>query len=45
MWKGWGGEGGGARLRLRALKSVCKRKVTEKGLVRHMETVSERLVY
>lgn len=28
--------------RLRALKSVCKRKVTEKGLVRHMETVSER---
>lgn len=26
--------------RLRALKSVCKRKVTEKGLVRHVETVS-----
>ncbi|CAM9833819.1 unnamed protein product [Ectocarpus sp. 4 AP-2014] len=38
VWTGWAGEGGGARLRLRALKSVCKRKVTEKGLVRHMET-------
>lgn len=43
------GVGGGERRvleagapRLRALKSVCKRKVTEKGLVRHMETVSER---
>lgn len=43
------GVGGGDRKvleagapRLRALKSVCKRKVTEKGLVRHMETVSER---
>lgn len=39
-WAGWAGEGGGAQLRLRALKSVCKRKVTEKGLARHMETVS-----
>ena len=41
-WVEWAGEGGGAQLRLRALKSVCKRKVTEKGLVRHMETVSDR---
>lgn len=39
-WAGYG-ERGGAQLRLRALKSVCKRKVTEKGLVRHMETVSD----
>ncbi len=38
-WDGEG-EGEGGQLRLRALKSVCKRKVTEKGLVRHMETVS-----
>ncbi|CAN0432802.1 unnamed protein product, partial [Ectocarpus sp. 12 AP-2014] len=38
VWTGPRGEGGGARLRLRALKSVCKRKVTEKGLVRHVET-------
>eukprot|EP00752_Nemacystus_decipiens_P011872 g10529.t1 len=37
-WAGWAGEGGGSQLRLRALKSVCKRKVTEKGLARHMET-------
>lgn len=40
-WGGFGVEGvEGDQLRLRALKSVCKRKVTEKGLVRHMETVS-----
>lgn len=45
---GGGGEGlnrewerlGSNEPRLRALKSVCKRKVTEKGLVRHVETVS-----
>lgn len=36
------GEGWGLEPRLRALKSVCKRKVTEKGLVRHIETVSGR---
>lgn len=29
----------GDPIRLRALKSVCKRKVTEKGLIHHMETV------
>lgn len=39
-WDGEG-DGGGGQLRLRALKSVCKRKVTEKGLARHMETVSD----
>lgn len=40
--EGSSGEVGLQRPRLRALKSVCKRKVTEKGLVRHMETVSGR---
>ncbi|CAM9169297.1 unnamed protein product [Laminaria digitata] len=40
--EGWGWDGGEngppEEPRLRALKSVCKRKITEKGLVRHMET-------
>lgn len=42
--EGWGWDGRERALepRLRALKSVCKRKLTEKGLVRHMETVSGR---
>lgn len=35
-----GGYPGQPQLRLRALKSVCKRKITEKGLIHHMETVS-----
>lgn len=34
----WDDDWGGSRLR--AVKSVCKRKLTEKGLCRHMETVS-----
>lgn len=33
--------GGPGQPRLRALKSICKRKVTEKGLARHIQTVSD----
>lgn len=36
--------GGSGQPRLRALKSICKRKVTEKGLARHIQTVSDRLL-
>lgn len=38
---GWRGTDASDSVRLRALKSVCKRKVTEKGLIHHMETVRE----
>lgn len=36
---GWRDSGDGESIRLRAVKSVCKRKITEKGLMHHMETV------
>lgn len=37
----WKDSGGGESIRLRAVKSVCKRKITEKGLMNHMETVRD----